>query len=108
MGTRTEWVAFLSVPLSCGVTAKVHVTLQVRYESRRKLAEARPRVKGQFVKAEVAQAHSVATGRSSAAAPAAVQQQMTPVPALSAQPPLAARQSPLLDGTQQVLPPQLH
>lgn len=27
--------------------------LQVRYESRKKLAEARPRIKGQFVKADV-------------------------------------------------------
>ena len=30
----------------------------VRYESRRRLAEARPRVRGMFVKAEVAAAHA--------------------------------------------------
>ncbi|GAB4815003.1 hypothetical protein N2152v2_002049 [Parachlorella kessleri] len=62
---------------------------KVRYESRRKLAEARPRVKGQFVKADVAQAHSVATGRSSADDPAAAQMQRTSA-ALAAQPPVLA------------------
>ena len=36
---------------------------QVRYESRKKLAEARPRVKGQFVTAKVAAAHAAAVAR---------------------------------------------
>lgn len=31
---------------------------KVRYESRRRLAEARPRVRGQFVRADVAAAHA--------------------------------------------------
>ena len=33
--------------------------VQVRYESRRRLAETRPRVRGQFVKAGTAAAHSI-------------------------------------------------
>lgn len=37
--------------------------LQVRYESRKKLAEARPRIKGQFVKQEVATAYHAAMAR---------------------------------------------
>ena len=36
------------------------VHLQVRYESRRRLAETRPRVRGQFVKAGTAAAQSIA------------------------------------------------
>lgn len=35
-------------------------TLQVRYESRRRLAETRPRVRGQFVKAGTAASQSIA------------------------------------------------
>ncbi len=33
---------------------RVTLVLQVRYESRRRLAESRPRVRGQFVKASAA------------------------------------------------------
>ena len=44
---------------------------KVRYASRQRLAETRPRVRGQFVKAEQYAAH-VAAGEASAPAPAAV------------------------------------
>jgi hypothetical protein len=47
-----------------------HSLMQVRYESRRRLAEARPRVRGQFVKAGVAAAHNAEMNLASASASA--------------------------------------
>ncbi len=44
----------MSKSCSSSISTRLRLLLQVRYESRRRLAEARPRVKGQFVKAEVA------------------------------------------------------
>lgn len=45
---------------------------KVRYESRRRLAETRPRVRGQFVKAGTAAAHSIVAQDASVAQPAGV------------------------------------
>ena len=50
----------LSQAVDLAVIADLLHALQVRYESRRRLAETRPRVRGQFVKAGTAAAQSLA------------------------------------------------
>lgn len=45
------FISHISIDLSVAyITYFLNVLLQVRYESRKKLAEKRPRVKGQFVR----------------------------------------------------------
>lgn len=58
LSTCLHFCRLLPCPSAAGL-----VWLQVRYESRKRLAQSRPRIKGQFVKQEVAAAHSLVRGQ---------------------------------------------